>query len=222
MKKLYKFLRTDLKSDKGDCTWKIGDWKHEDKISICNSGFHASKTPLQALGYVGGEILSIVEVKGKSDIQDNKEVWSDMRIVKAYHWTKNDSVELAIYAAELVIDIYEKKYPNDDRPRKAIEAAKNYLEAVKKGADADAAADAARADAAADAAHADAARADDADAAAARAAAHAADAAAAAARAAARAAAHAAAHAAADARKQLVEKIDKWFIKKIKTLKKYE
>ena len=50
-----------------------------------------------------------------------------MKVVKAYKWQKKDSVELAIYAAELVIDTYEKEYPNDDRPRKAIEAAKTYL-----------------------------------------------------------------------------------------------
>ena len=33
----------------------------------------------------------------------------------------------AIYAAEQVIGIFEKKYPIDKRPRKAIEAAKAYL-----------------------------------------------------------------------------------------------
>src|SRR3990167_298298 len=50
-----------------------------------------------------------------------------MKIVKAYKWTKKDSVAFAIYAAELVIKNYEKKYPNDKRPREAIEAAKKVL-----------------------------------------------------------------------------------------------
>ena len=50
-----------------------------------------------------------------------------MRIVKAYHWKKEDSVALTIYSAELVIGIYEKKYPNDTRPRDATEAAKKWL-----------------------------------------------------------------------------------------------
>ena len=50
-----------------------------------------------------------------------------MRIVESWEWTKEDSVKLAVYAAELVIGIYEKRYPNDDRPRKAIKAAKAYL-----------------------------------------------------------------------------------------------
>ena len=40
---------------------------------------------------------------------------------------KEQSVKIAIYTAEKVIDVFEKKYPNDDRPRKAIEAAKAWL-----------------------------------------------------------------------------------------------
>ena len=36
-------------------------------------------------------------------------------------------ISYAIFAAEQVIDIYEKQYPKDDRPRKAIEAAKKVL-----------------------------------------------------------------------------------------------
>jgi hypothetical protein len=123
----YKFLRSSLQSDNGNLSkWEIGKWKHEDTLDMCHFGFHCSRYPDQAFSYVQGEILAIVETKGKSIIQDNKECWSDMRIVKAYHWQKKDSVALAIYAAELVIDIYEKQYPNDDRPRKAIEAAKAW------------------------------------------------------------------------------------------------
>ena len=127
MNKLYKFLRKGLKSDSGDCTWKIGKWKKESKVSLCNAGFHASKTPSQAFSYVQGEILAEVEVRGKSDVQEDKECWSEMRIVKAHKWQKKDSVALSIYAAELCIENYEKVYPNDDRPRKAIEAAKAWL-----------------------------------------------------------------------------------------------
>ncbi len=33
----------------------------------------------------------------------------------------------AIYSAEQVLDIFEKRYPGDVRPRKAIEAAKDFL-----------------------------------------------------------------------------------------------
>ena len=45
---------------------------------------------------------------------------------------KNQSVQYAIFAAEQVIDIYEGKYPDDKRPRNAIEAAKAYLKNPSK------------------------------------------------------------------------------------------
>ncbi len=127
IKKLYKFLRTGLKSDRGNHTWELNKWYKEDIVEICEKGYHASKTPLQALGYVAGEILAEVSVRGESVIQDDKECWSEMKITKAYHWTKKDSVELSIFSAELCLENFEKLYPDDKRPREAIEAARKVL-----------------------------------------------------------------------------------------------
>jgi len=64
---------------------------------------------------------------------------------------KDQYVEVAIYSAKLVLNVFEEKYPNDERPRKAIEAAEKYLE--NKNDDTHDAVDAARA-AAVDAARA--------------------------------------------------------------------
>ena len=50
-----------------------------------------------------------------------------MRIVEAYSWTKKDSVALAIFSAELCLKEFEKLYPDDKRPREAIEAARAVL-----------------------------------------------------------------------------------------------
>ena len=213
-------MREGIKSDNGDHRqWKIGKWEHQGgKINLCKNGLHCSRQINQAFSFVHGEVLAKVEVEGKSAIQDDKEAWSDMRIVKAWKWQKKDSVALAVYAAELVIDIYEKKYPKDDRPRKAIEAAKYWLKhphAAAAYADADAAAYAAAAAAAyaAGAAYAGAG--------AAYAGATYADAAAYAAYAAAAyAAAAAAAYAAAAARKILVGKIEAWMQRRVEKLEK--
>ena len=132
-KYLYKVLRTGLKSSSGkERDWVIGEWRKEGNIDICNRGFHGSKTPLQAMGYVAGEILAKVEVRGKSIVQEDKECWSEMRIVEAWNWTKNDSVALSIYSAELVLKNFEKEFPDDKRPRKAIEAAKKWLKEPTK------------------------------------------------------------------------------------------
>lgn len=48
--------------------------------------------------------------------------WLLTRLMK-----KNQCRKYTIYAAELILHIFEKRYPYDDRPRKAIEAAKRYL-----------------------------------------------------------------------------------------------
>ena len=91
-------------------------------------------------------------------LADHRFDWANWLIVRIM--TYKQYVSYAVYAAEQVIDIYEKKCSNDDRPRKAIEAAKKCIKAPtkKNKATADAAAtaayaaDVATADAAADAA----------------------------------------------------------------------
>ena len=65
---------------------------------------------------------------------------------------RNNLTRSAIFSAELVLDIFEKKYPKDDRPRKAIQAAKDFLDGKIDRNAANAAYAAYAADAAADAA----------------------------------------------------------------------
>ena len=132
MKQLYKFLMAGMKSSKGNHTWVTGEWyKIEGELQICTqthaNGFHGSENPLDALNYVSGEIVAVVEVRGNSIKSDDKECWSEMRVVKAYEWTKEDSVALAIFSAELVIDKFEVKFSTDKHPRMAIESAKSWL-----------------------------------------------------------------------------------------------
>jgi len=50
-----------------------------------------------------------------------------MTLIRVWKWTKKDSVALAIYASETVIENFEKQFPNDKRPREAIEAAKAWI-----------------------------------------------------------------------------------------------
>ena len=216
MKTRWKFLREGMKSEHGDCVWKNGEWKHYDSIlEMCHAGFHCSKKINQAFGFVKGEILAKVEVKGENNSQTDKEVWSDMRVVRAWKWQKKDSVALSVYAAELCLDNFEKMYPEDKRPRLAIDAAKQWMknpnEGTARAADSAAysAADSAAASAA-DSAAANAARA--AYSAADSAAYSAADSAAASAARAAYSAAYSAARAA------LTDKIEAWMQKRVKKL----
>ena len=128
MSNRYKFLRTGFKSNFGKLKWKIGEWQEvKEDLEICEVGLHCSKGIYQAFSYVQGEILAEVEVGGKSIKKADKECYERMRIVKAWKWQKKDSVLFSIYAARLVLDNYEKKYPSDKRPRQAIEAAEKWF-----------------------------------------------------------------------------------------------
>jgi len=134
----YKFLREGLKSENGNTKWTLGEWKKfKGKLKMCKKGFHCSVEPSDAFNYIKGEYLALVEVKGNSIVAKDKEVWSEMRIVKKCRWTKEDNLRFAVYCAEQVLDIYEEKHPTDKRPRRAIQAAKRYLKSpTKKNADA--------------------------------------------------------------------------------------
>src|SRR5574343_301003 len=214
-KRRWKFLRTGLKSDYNGFQWEIGKWETTECERLCE-GFNCSNRIMDAMRYVSGEILAEVESSGKCFEDDSKSTHEKMRIVNAWNWRKEDSVKLAIYVAEMVIHIFEDKNPYDDRPRKAIEAAKSWLagKSAYAAAYAYAAAKAAYANAAANAANAAAY--------AANAAADAAYAAvdAAYANAAANAAAYAANAAAAD--KSVTDKIESWLRERVKKLKKYK
>ncbi len=125
---LYKTLKKGLKSGYDSMQWRRNQWyKIEGKLGMCNNGFHASKRIVDAMQYVTPAIIARVEVRGDHLEDTNKQCWSEMRIVKTWRWTKKDSVALAIFAAELVIDDFEKEHPDDKYPREVIETAKRWL-----------------------------------------------------------------------------------------------
>lgn len=91
-----------------------------------------------------------------TEITFKDKIWVSVRYL-----TKENCQELSITCAELVLPIFEKKYPSDSRPRNAIEIAKkrlcnNYNVSADAAADAAyaAASDAAASASAASAAHA--------------------------------------------------------------------
>ena len=58
-------------------------------------------------------------------IRNDKLDWANWLIVRMMK--RNQYLSYSIYAAEQVIGIFEKEYPNDRRPRQAIDAAKAVL-----------------------------------------------------------------------------------------------
>ena len=68
------------------------------------------------------EIISLLHAL----IADNKHDYANWLIVRCM--SKKQYVSYAIFAAEQVLDIYERQYPDDKRPRAAIEKAREYLQ----------------------------------------------------------------------------------------------
>ena len=102
--------------------------------------------------YAKKNLIGLSEVEVVRNLIESKNLkWANWFIVRTM--TYKQYVSYAVYAAEQVIDIYEKKHPDNKKPRLAIEAAKKCIDNPSdenKKAAADAAAYAA--DAAADAA----------------------------------------------------------------------
>ena len=88
--------------------------------SACGSG----------MAWFEGEVKEISEfdLLDKLIKTDEKEKlqWANWLLSKLFN--RKQKIHYTIFAAEQVVDIFEKKYPNDKRPRKAIEAARAVLE----------------------------------------------------------------------------------------------
>ena len=72
-------------------------------------------------------------LKGRKEITLSEFLECDIPIKDKYWFvckklaTKEQNQQIAIGVAEIVIDLYEKKYPDNKAPREAIQAAKDYL-----------------------------------------------------------------------------------------------
>ncbi len=127
-----------------------GKWVHaKGELRVCGNGIHAAP-PEHALEWLDAECY-LIELGGEILEGSDKLCARKGRLIRNLGW---DSRLFAADCAERVLPTYEKAYPNDDRPRKAIEAARG--DAIAAGAAAGAAAWAA-AGAAAEAAARDAA-----------------------------------------------------------------
>ena len=58
-------------------------------------------------------------------IKENQLDWANWLVVRVMDYKQY--VSYAVFAAELVIDIFEKEFPDDNRPRTAIEVAKKCI-----------------------------------------------------------------------------------------------
>ena len=68
--------------------------------------------------------------KIRSEYNGDYFTWANWLISRVL--SKIDGVKYAVFAAEKVLHIFEKKHPEDSRPRAAIEAAKNFIKNPNK------------------------------------------------------------------------------------------
>ena len=117
----------------GDGKWSLpkggkpGKWMPpiEGELIPCKNGYHACHEQ-DLLQWLGPKIYEL-EYRGEIVEYDNKVVIREARLLREFeNWNECTARLFACDCAEHVLDIFEKEHPDDERPRKAIEAARQY------------------------------------------------------------------------------------------------
>jgi hypothetical protein len=149
MKRYFKILVDGESCHGGDSVWSLpkdgepGEWMPKlTKLVACEHGYHIVEAHQIPQWLKESCQIFEVETSGKIINADDKHVCGKVRLVKQMQYDPKVTPRLfAADCAEHVLHFYEDEYPDDDRPRKSIEAARKF---ARKEID-DAAWDAARA-----------------------------------------------------------------------------
>jgi hypothetical protein len=134
---LYKVLGTDGNACHGgsgkwhlpklqpDGTYKPGQWMPRlTNIELCSRGYHLCRRG-DLLHWLNATIYE-AEADGRIIIGDDKVVVSRARLLRPLGWNEKTARLFAADCAEDCLPFWERYYPDDDRPRKAIAAARAY------------------------------------------------------------------------------------------------
>ena len=151
--KYYKFLTADNKGKYSEYDFtkylpnddKPGKWLRKiDNPVLCEKGYHCFM-PEHILEWIEAQLFE-VEINGRHVHGDDKTVTRQMRFIrKVDTWNDKTARLFACYCARDTLPIFEKKYPNDNRPRVAIETAERYANGEATIEELNAASDAANA-----------------------------------------------------------------------------
>ena len=131
----YKILIKGKSCHGGDSTWFLpkgkrpGKWmpKIEGELKLCEHGYHLVKAE-EILEWVKEDCqIFEVEPKGKVTYDGSKGVCRSARLLKQLNWNDKIARLFACDCAERVLPIFEKNYPDDKRPRVAIETVRRYV-----------------------------------------------------------------------------------------------
>jgi hypothetical protein len=122
----YKWLTTDRITTYQQTVWpvRVGSWTPDKNPVLCQSGWH-----LATHGGIGehcriGAVLWEAEGRGEVAESDDKIAFTSVRLLRQVGTLdQQTAVRWAAECAKRVLKHYEVKYPDDKRPRDAINAA---------------------------------------------------------------------------------------------------
>lgn len=123
----YKVLDAENRScHGGEMQWVPGEWQEvKGEIKPCANGIHMCRAT-DLVEWLGPTIWR-AEVEGEVVERNNKVVVRKARITERLEaWTEKSARLFACECARRVLPLYEAKYPQNKRPRIAIEVSERY------------------------------------------------------------------------------------------------
>lgn len=113
--------------------YKINEWYSIDESlteDMYDNGFYCVPSIPDIIRYTAfnmDRFIGKIEVKGKhyTSMNGREEYWEKIKILWAYQLNKDNLIKIGLYAAQLVLPLYQEKYPHDKRPERAIESIKD-------------------------------------------------------------------------------------------------
>ncbi len=141
--KLYKFLSDDFTGTCSGKPWPVKNgrtrWlKCEGKLELCENGYHGCEEK-DLLKWALPQLYEM-EARGEILRRDDKICCREVRLVKRVKtWNEKTQRLFAADCAEHVLHVFEKKYPDDKRPRTAIGVVRKFTRGQATGEELDAA-----------------------------------------------------------------------------------
>jgi hypothetical protein len=143
MIKAYHFICADMRSDEDivggrDEPWRLGDMRTYvpvrldagDGEFVSETGYHSAPSLWDAMMQADGPIACAVEISEPistgGDLEQGYFQISRSRKLIAASDVSSELRQFACACAERVLSIFETAYPRDDRPRRAVNIARDY------------------------------------------------------------------------------------------------
>lgn len=127
--KSLQYLDGQIVSARDKSPWTVGEWREVPKPVCECEGLNCCESIIDAMRYVNMEVLAEVEIDGVRINGDDKVTVQRMRIIRAWRWTREDSVLLTAFGVKLYIEYLEKESQLDAvHSKKEIKSAKALIE----------------------------------------------------------------------------------------------